>query len=127
MFMILQLCHQRKLHNIKLLCVKKNTTRAAVLASDNSKVSAIIMPSFQPKNSVISKEQQLLEDLKKKEQKADQIHKRILAERQQKAEQNKKFVYLNYVILNLCLFSSSFVKFNNQNALDTIFFSHHLF
>lgn len=90
MFMILQLCHQRKLHNIKLLCVKKNTTRAAVLASDNSKVSAIIMPSFQPKNSVISKEQQLLEDLKKKEQKADQIHKRILAERQQKAEQNKK-------------------------------------
>lgn len=93
MFMILQLCHQRKLHNIKLLCVKKkNTTRAAVLASDNSKVSAIIMPSFQPKNSVISKEQQLLEDLKKKEQKADQIHKRILAECQQKAEQNKKFV-----------------------------------
>lgn len=77
--------------------------KASVMSSENkNKLSSIIKPPVKQKQSVVSKEQQILEEIKKKEKKIQENMQRIMTERQLKAEQNKKFVFI-YVFLLLYL------------------------
>lgn len=66
------------------------------MSSENkNKLSSIIKPPVKQKQSVVSKEQQILEEIKKKEKKIEENIQKIMTERQLKAEQNKKFVFIN--------------------------------
>lgn len=70
--------------------------KASVMSSENkNKSSSIIKPPVKQKQSVVSKEQQILEEIKKKEKKIEENIQKIMTERQLKAEQNKKFVFIN--------------------------------
>lgn len=73
------------------------------MASENrNKLSSVVKPTPAPKQSVVTKEQKTLEEIQRKEKQVEENMKRIKAERQQRAEQNKKFV-LNFSLYFLLI------------------------
>lgn len=72
----------------KPVSMKVVTTKAH---ENRNKLSAVIVPPLPAKQTpVISKEKQIMEEIKKKEKKANENRRRVLAERQLKADESKK-------------------------------------